>query len=62
MILEGVRRFDARLRASAYPGFSYEFHVVEGEGHTGTKAESYVRGMRFVLAPLAPETGRSKDN
>jgi len=55
MILEGVKRFDARLRARAYPGFSYEFRVVEGEGHTGTKAESYNRGVRFAFSPRAPQ-------
>jgi hypothetical protein len=56
MIRDGIKRFDARLRARAYPGIAYEFRVVEGEGHSGTKAESYNRGVRFAFAPRAPET------
>ena len=53
MILEGVKRFDARLRERAYPGLAYQFRMVVGEGHTGTKAESYNRGMRFAFSPRA---------
>jgi len=55
MILDGVKRFDTRLRARAYPGFAYEFRMVEGEGHTGAKAESYNRGVRFAFSPRAPQ-------
>jgi len=54
MILDGVKRFDARLRERAYPGLAYAFRMVEGEGHTGTKAESYNRGVRFAFSPRAP--------
>ena len=54
MISDGVKRFDARLRERAYPGLAYEFRRVEGEGHTGTKAESYNRGARFAFSPRAP--------
>ena len=54
MILDGAKRFDARLRERAYPGLAYEFRRVEGEGHTGTKAESYNRGVRFAFSPRAP--------
>ena len=50
--LDAVRRFDARLRERAYPGLTYEFRLVEGERHAGTKAESYNRGVRFAFAPL----------
>jgi hypothetical protein len=55
MILDGVKRFDARLRERAYPGLTYEFRMVEGEGHAGTKAESYNRGVRFAFSPRAPQ-------
>jgi uncharacterized protein len=53
--LASVRSFDARLRQRAYPGLVYEFRLVEGERHAGTKAESYNRGVRFAFAPLAPK-------
>jgi uncharacterized protein len=55
MILDGTKRFDARMRASAYPGLAYHFRLLEGEGHSGTKAESYNRGIRYTFAPRAPE-------
>ena len=54
LILDGVKRFDTRLRERAYPGMAYEFRRVEGEGHTGAKAESYNRGVRFAFSPRAP--------
>jgi predicted alpha/beta superfamily hydrolase len=55
LISDGVKRFDARLRERAYPGLAYQFHVVQGEGHAGTKAESFNRGIRFAFSPRAPE-------
>jgi predicted alpha/beta superfamily hydrolase len=55
MILGGIKRFDARLRERAYPGLTYEFRTVEGEGHSSTKAESYNRGVRFAFSPRAPQ-------
>ncbi len=55
LIFEGAKRFDARLRERAYPGLAYEFHPVQGEGHTGTKAESFNRGIRFAFSPRASE-------
>jgi predicted alpha/beta superfamily hydrolase len=53
--LNGIRRFDARLRERMYPDLVYEFRLIEGERHAGTKAESYNRGVRFAFAPLAPK-------
>jgi uncharacterized protein len=50
--LDGIRRFDARLRGRAHPDLVYEFRVIDGERHAGTKAESYNRGVRFAFAPL----------
>lgn len=55
LLFEAVKRLDARLRERHYPGLAYEFHVVAGEGHAGTKAESFNRGVRFALSPRAPE-------
>jgi predicted alpha/beta superfamily hydrolase len=54
-MLDGGKRFDAQLRAHAYPGLAYEFRVIEGERHSGTKPESFNRGLRFAFAPRAPQ-------
>jgi len=53
--LESVRRLDALLQTGPFPGLSYRWRLVEGERHCGTKAESFTRGLRYVLAPWAPE-------
>lgn len=55
MIREGAKRFDARLRERAYPALPYQFRIIEGERHSGTKAEGYNRGLRFAFSPRAPE-------
>lgn len=52
--LQAVQRFHARLEERAYPGLVYQWRLVEGERHAGTKAESYNRGLRFAFAPRAP--------
>ncbi|HMF41361.1 MAG TPA: alpha/beta hydrolase-fold protein [Polyangia bacterium] len=57
-LLGGIKRFDARLRERAYPGLVYEFRLIDGERHGGTKPESFNRGMRFAFAPRAPEPAR----
>lgn len=59
--LAGVKRYQALLPALKHPELVFENRIIDGERHAGTKAESYARGMRFVFAPLAPETGMSKD-
>jgi predicted alpha/beta superfamily hydrolase len=53
--LAGIKRFDARLRERAYPSLVYQYRLVEGERHAGTKPESFNRGVRFAFAPRAPE-------
>jgi predicted alpha/beta superfamily hydrolase len=53
-VVDLIKKFDARLRERAYPGLAYEFRVIEGEAHSGTKPESFNRGVRFAFAPLAP--------
>jgi predicted alpha/beta superfamily hydrolase len=54
--VHAVKRFDAQLRARDYPGLAYAFRVIEGEGHSGTKPESFNRGVRFAFpsGPPAP--------
>jgi len=53
--LASIKRFDARLRERAYPGLAYEFRLIDGERHSGTKPESFTRGVRFAFAPRAPK-------
>lgn len=47
-----VKKFNRQLVTRQYAGFTYQFWLVEGERHGGTKPESYNRGVRFVFAPL----------
>jgi uncharacterized protein len=56
-LLGAIKRFDGRLVERAYPGLVYQFRLVEGERHSGTKAESYNRGVRFAFAPFVPPAG-----
>lgn len=56
--LQSIERFDARMRERNYAELAYAYREIAEERHAGTKAESYVRGMRFVFEPLAPEKGR----
>jgi len=53
-------RLNDRIKVRPYPGLAYEFRVIEGERHSGMQFESYVRGLQFVFAPLAPESGPSR--
>jgi predicted alpha/beta superfamily hydrolase len=55
--LAAIERFHQRLAQRTYPGFVFQYRPVDGMRHAGTKAEGYVRGMQFVFAPFAPETG-----
>jgi len=55
IILEGAKRFHERIRQRARPELRYEFRLIEEERHSGTKPESYNRGLRFALAPRASE-------
>jgi predicted alpha/beta superfamily hydrolase len=58
-LLGAIKRFDGRLVERAYPGLLYQFRLIDGERHAGTKAESYNRGVRFAFAPFAPAAGGS---
>ncbi len=51
-LFAAVRRFNRQLAARKYAGFAYQFWLVEGERHGGTKPESYNRGVRFAFGPL----------
>lgn len=52
--LADIKRFNERLQSRRYAGFKYQWRLIDGEGHTGTKAESYNRGLRFAFEPLKP--------
>lgn len=52
---KAVRAFNDTLDAHKISGLVKKWRIVDGERHAGTKAESYNRGVRFVLSPLAPE-------
>ncbi len=50
-------RFNARVASRHYAGLAYQFRFIDGERHAGGQIETYTRGLRFVFAPLAPESG-----
>jgi hypothetical protein len=58
----GIEAFREQIAKHGQKGLEMEFRKIESERHAGTKAEAYVRGMRFVFAPLAPETGPMSDD
>lgn len=53
--LANIKRFNDRLAHRRYGGLVYQWRLIDGEGHTGTKAESYNRGVRFAFAPRASQ-------
>ena len=55
--LAPILRYNARVASRHYPQLAYQFRIIDGERHAGMQMESYTRGLRFVLAPLAPEQG-----
>ncbi len=46
-----IVRFRERLRTRAHPELALEWRLIEGERHSGTKAEGFTRGLRFAFAP-----------
>jgi predicted alpha/beta superfamily hydrolase len=54
-----VLRYNQRVVSRKYPELAYNFRIIEGERHSGGQIEAYVRGLRFVFEPLAPESGPS---
>lgn len=55
--LSAILRYNSRIASRRYPELAYRFRIIDGERHAGMQLESYTRGLRFVLAPLAPEQG-----
>lgn len=53
-LIAGILRFNAQLSKRTYGGLTYQWRLIDGERHAGTKAESYNRGVRFAFAPRAP--------
>lgn len=47
--LASIVRFEARLRGR-YAGLNYQWRLIDGERHSGTKAEGFTRGLRWVFA------------
>jgi predicted alpha/beta superfamily hydrolase len=52
------REFMRALEVQKVPGLSLRTRLIEGERHAAMKNESYNRGLRFVLAPLAPKPSK----
>jgi predicted alpha/beta superfamily hydrolase len=48
--VEGVQKFVAQLKSRNYKGLELETKVLEGIGHSGSKAEGYTRGLQAVFA------------
>lgn len=53
--LANMVRFHERLMSRHYDGLACGWRILDGERHTGTKAETYSRGLRFAFVPLAPK-------
>jgi len=60
MHVAGVKRFSDRILSRQQKDLAYQFRIIDGERHAGMQLESYVRGLRFAFAPLAPEAGALK--
>ncbi len=60
--IASVLRYNQRVISRKYPELNYEFRIIDGERHSGGQMEAYVRGLRFVFEPLAPESGPSPRN
>ncbi len=52
-----ILSYHSRVASRKYPELALEFRMIEGARHAGMQIESYVRGLTFVFAPLAPESG-----
>ncbi len=54
-----VLRYNYRVQSRRHPELAYAFRLIDGERHAGVQFDAYVRGLQFVFAPVAPETGAS---
>ena len=59
--MASVLQYNSRIAARKYPDLAYEFRMIDGERHAGMQIDSYVRGLTFIFAPLAPESGPLPD-
>jgi len=59
--VSSILRYNQRISCRKHPGWAYQFRVVDGERHAGMQHEGYSRGLRWVFAPLAPESGPSSN-
>jgi predicted alpha/beta superfamily hydrolase len=48
--VEAVQKFVGQLKSRNYKGLELETRVLEGTGHSGSKAEGYTRGLQAVFA------------
>ncbi len=55
--VNAIFRYNQRVQSRKHPDLAYKFHIIDGARHSGMQFESYVRGLSFVFAPLAPESG-----
>lgn len=58
--LGGILRYNQRVSSRKHEGLTYAFRIIDDERHAGMQLETYTRGLRFVFAPLAPESGPAK--
>ena len=56
--LPAMRDFIKQFEASRYQHLALRTRLIEGERHAAMKVESYNRGLRWVLAPIAPKPSK----
>lgn len=49
---EGIKFFGEVLKKRDYERFRYQFRVLDGAYHAGSKPEGFSRAMQFIFAPL----------
>ena len=52
------RAFMKQMEQSRYKDLALRSRIIEGERHAAVKNEAYNRGLRYVLAPLAPNPSK----
>jgi len=52
------KSFFRQVETSRYRDLALRTRIIEGERHAAMKNESYNRGLRFVLAPVAPRASK----
>lgn len=54
-IIDSTRALFRQLNSRSYPDFALAIRETEGDRHSTTKPEAYMRGLRFAFAPVAPQ-------